>query len=178
LFSDSLAGVGSLERRGVMARKLSVLAALVAVLALSFSILAPASSDTRYERKTIRLAERVDDDVEYTIDVGEKGFSVGDYFVISGDRLYRPDRETRVGTANGDCMVVTLDPETERAEAECDITIDLPGGDITVEGTLDFAKKRVAVAVTGGTGHFKSAHGVLWVIQQEAGLKFVFKLLL
>src|SRR5680860_1483355 len=73
-------------------RKLAVVATVLSLLGLSVSILSPAVSDSRYEERTIRLADKFSDDVESEIDVGEAGFGVGDYFVFGNDPVFNRAR--------------------------------------------------------------------------------------
>jgi hypothetical protein len=66
---------------------LAVLAAALAVLGLVVSMIVPAVADNGGERVTLRLGERFADDEQYgtLIDVGKKGFSVGDYNVVQNE---------------------------------------------------------------------------------------------
>jgi hypothetical protein len=168
-----------------VAKRLAVLGAVVAVLALVVSPIAPASSDEKVKRAVLHLAENAADDEEFTtdIDVDDDGFpTVGDYFVLGGEPIFERDRETQVGVDRGDCIFVEVVDETA-ATIECDITFDLERGLITVEGPITFAEEdfEVAqeVAVTGGTDAYKTAHGELAInLSEEEGLLFTFQLIL
>lgn len=151
-------------------KKLGALAAAIALLGLTISIISPASSDTRYHHRTLHLAEKLSDDRDEFVDVGESGESVGDYFVINRDPLFNASRTEKVGESSGHCMFV------DRA-AECDVTFKLRGGLITVEGLFEFQESS-RFAVTGGTGAYKTAHGTLTITEGDEGLDFVFRLLL
>ncbi len=153
-----------------MRTKLGVLAAAIALLGLTISIISPASSDTRYQHRTLRLAEKFSDDRDDFIDVGKEGESVGDYFVINRDPVFNASRTEKVGEVSGDCLFV-------RESAECDVTFKLRGGLITVEGPFIF-EETSRFAVTGGTGAYKTAHGTLTLTEGDEGLDFVFRLLL
>jgi hypothetical protein len=167
-----------------MAKRFTALGAVVAVMALVVSMVAPALSGGSGRRVVLRLAEVTADDEETEIDVDDNGFpTVGDYFVLSGDPVFERDRETQVGVARGDCMFVEVVDETA-ATIECDITFDLKRGLITVEGPITFAEEDFEVvqevAVTGGTNAYKTAHGELAVdfSEEEEGLLFTFRLIL
>ena len=149
-------------------------------MGLTVSIISPAASDSRYEERTIRLAEKFSDDVESNIDVGEAGPSVGDYFVFGNDPMYNRARTKQRGTASGSCMAVSIEPRVA-AHVECDVSVYLEGGSLTVEGGLedsDQGPEFAPFAVTGGTGDYAAAHGTLHLSQDAEGLILTFKLLL
>jgi hypothetical protein len=156
---------------GEMARKLGVAAATVALLALVISMIMPAAADKRYDRRVLHLAVGADVGGETFIDVGDEGEGVGDYVIINHPMFNRALTK-EVGTVRADCLLV------EETKCEVDATFDLRGGLITVEGPLDFTAETDEFAVTGGTGAYKTAHGVLVVTTTEKREDFVFKLLL
>ena len=170
-----------------MTKRLGVAGAVVAVLALVISMVAPATSDEKAKsdrRVVLRLAESAADDEEFIseIDVDDNGFpTVGDYLVFSGEPVFKRDRKTQVGVIRGDCLFAEV-VDQMTVTLECDITFDLRGGLITVEGPVTFAEDFQAVqevAVTGGTDAYKTAHGELAVnIAQEEGFLFTFRLIL
>lgn len=166
-----------------MKKRLVALGAAAAVMALAVSIIAPAAADKRFEKRTLRLAEKVADDEQFEteIDVGDPGPSVGDYIVFEGEPVFNRALTREVGVFRGDCLFVQMVGE-EEATIECDITFDLKQGLITVEGPITFAEPFEAVqevAITGGTDDFETAHGELQLdFSQETGARFTFKLLL
>ncbi len=91
-----------------MLKKLAVVATVISLLGLTVSIISPAVSNSRYEERTIRLAEKISDDVDSFVDVGDEGFSAGDYLVIGNDPVFNRARTTKRGTASGDCVVVAI----------------------------------------------------------------------
>lgn len=169
-----------------MARRLAVVGAVVAVLALAISVLAPAWSETGGRRVTLRLAEKSADDPpedQGFVDVGKQGPSVGDYFVVGNDPVFNAARTRRVGAASGDCLAAQLgelrNGEPESGTFECDVSFALRGGLITTEGRFTFpGRPQNVFAVTGGTGAYKTARGTLTVVDTRQGLNFVFRLLL
>jgi hypothetical protein len=159
-----------------MIKRLGVVALLLTVMALAFTALLPAGADKRFESVTLRLAEVAGDDDRVFVDVGAEGVSVGDYFTLFNP-IYNRSLKKQVGQANGPCFVTVVDAG-EVAVVECDLTYDLPGGNITVEGPFDLRETDNVFAITGGTDSFETAHGELEIVSTEAGLVFTFELLL
>jgi hypothetical protein len=156
-----------------MAKRLAALGAVVAVLALTVSMVAPALSDETYQKQTIRLSDKFADDAQNVteVDVGKKGESVGDYFVFD-DVVYNTAGTQRKGKARGSCVAVS------ESALDCEVTFDLQNGNIRVEGSFVFAEGEAWLAVTGGTGAYKTAHGETHVVEGDKGLDFTIKLLL
>jgi hypothetical protein len=160
-------------------RKLAVVATVIGLLGLTVSIISPAASDSRYEQRTIRLADKFSDDVESFVDVGDEGFSAGDYFVFGNDPVYNRARTTKRGTASGECVIAAI--KGQSAHLECDVSFYLAGGLLTTEGGLEESGQGFEFspfAVTGGTDDYKTAHGTVEVGEDADGLTFTFKLLL
>lgn len=93
------------------------------------------------------------------IDVGEPGPSLGDLRVLD-DALYRGGR--RVGRDGGSCVITNAN----RPEAACTITFSLPHGIITGQW-LNQPPPRKVVAITGGTGRYRSARGEVVVVEHS-----------
>ena len=108
-----------------MPKRLGVLGAVIAVLALTFSIISPALSDSRYEKRTIHLVSKQAEDDEFItrIDVGDKGNSVGDYGVVSGQPLYNPSLKKAIAEQRGSFTYLEINEKGELAETEDDLTI-------------------------------------------------------
>ncbi len=164
-------------------RKVVVVGVALAMLGLAVGVVAPASSGETYRRVTLRLTEKAADNRDHQafVDVGREGPSVADYVVISQDPIFDARRARQVGDGRGDCVAVRAreapagPPELT---LECDVTFVLAGGLITTEGPFAPAGGRSVVAVTGGTGPYRAAHGTMTAINEEAGFTFVFRLLL
>jgi hypothetical protein len=92
------------------------------------------------------------------LDLGEPGDSLGDQSVFSQD-LFR--KGEKVGTAGVVCTLVRLEPMVS-ATAQCVATAELPRGQITLQGLLTFTDgpSTFRIAITGGTGRYRTAHGV------------------
>jgi hypothetical protein len=169
-----------------MAKRLAVVAAALGMLALLVSAIGPAvagNGNDGDERVTLRLAEKAADDQQFTtqVDVGPKGFSVGDYEVLEGEPVYNRALTKQVGAVTGDVLIVSI--EGQSVTVEPDVTFDLEGGVITVEGPITFSEQDFdpvqELAVTGGTNAYKTAHGELHIdISGEEGFLFTFKLIL
>jgi hypothetical protein len=156
-----------------MAKRIAMVAAAVAVLALVVSMVGPALSDENGERRTIRLLDKFADDEQNVtpIDVGEAGDSVGDYFVFD-DVVFNLAGTQRRGTDTGNCLTVG------EGVLECEVTFHLSGGDIRIEGTFVEAEAEGVAAVTGGTGAYKTAHGEAHAAVTDVGIEFRIKLIL
>jgi hypothetical protein len=179
IVSDALVSDENMGRRGglKMLRKLGVVSAAIALLGLTISMISPAASDTRYEKRTIRVVELFADDEESTfkhVDLGKKGETVGDYFVYT-DRLYNAKGTQDIGNFQAQFLITGVG---ETVQAEVDAWFVLPGGVITIEGPVEFGRRVETNAITGGTGKFKTAHGEARIVQKEDRTKFVFELLL
>lgn|GEM_PF-6095588 len=160
-------------------RKLAVVATVIGLLGLTVSLISPAASDSRYEERTIRLAEKFSDDAEHFIDVGATGPSVGDYLVFGKDPLYNRALTKKRGWGSGDCLFVAVKGPT--ATAECDVSFYLDGGLLTFEGGFvgtEQSTEFTSFAVTGGTDDYETAHGTAEIEVGDKGLIFTIKLLL
>jgi hypothetical protein len=111
------------------------------------------------------------------VDIGPTGPSVGDLYVFSDDVFFASDPATKVGRADGRCILV--DPSSARFG--CTIITSLPKGDITTEGTLINVRDADSTgAVTGGTADFQDARGegVLHLGPPEGPHEVTFQLIL
>ena len=102
---------------------------------------------------------------ETDLDLGDPGPSVGDRFRVFGD-LVRNGK--RVGVAGYECVTLVFRPgpdpagPPEAATDQCTGTLSLPKGQITVQGLVDrTGPVPVTIAITGGTGAYRTAHGEL-----------------
>jgi hypothetical protein len=149
------------QRGGVVRKKLklgAVAALLLAVLSLPAAAASPsaARSSDDDEVEVIRVTAV---DVQDTfLDLGDPGESLGDQSVFSQD-LFRQGE--KVGTGGVVCTLVRLEPMVS-ATAQCLATAELPRGQITIQGLLTFTDgpSTFRVAITGGTGRYRTAHGV------------------
>jgi hypothetical protein len=80
-------------------------------------------------------------------------FALGDEIVFH-DRLYANGK--RVGDELGSCVIASLGPPLE---ANCSLVIRLPGGDLTGQFIAVQGPEPREIALTGGTGRYRSAGG-------------------
>lgn len=159
-----------------MRKKLGLVAVLALLLSAAGGSLALAGDSSGDDgTRTIHLTAKAVQETE--VDVGEQGFGQGDYFVF-GDDLFR-DGE-KVGTDGGTCTFVRV--EEASATANCVVTLSLPKGQVTVQGLVTFAGEGDAapfvVAVTGGTGAYRTAHGEVEVDPNGDEERLTLKLIL
>jgi hypothetical protein len=89
------------------------------------------------------------------VDVGAGGESPGDYFLFQ-NKLFTPDQSRQVGRDTGRCILGFR-------TISCDATVKIFGkGKIVVSGAL-FGQQDSTIAITGGTGTYRTADGVLTV---------------
>jgi hypothetical protein len=153
-----------------MKRVLSTVLPLGGILVLVVAVSAWASasgqgSGNSGSGKTLTVIEHATTDK--TTDTGASGDSVGDILTFANDVFDAKDA-TKVGTDNGYCL------RTVKGGAyECNWTVLLAGGQITVEGPfLDAANS--TLAITGGTGRYRDARGSMALQSREKGAKFAF----
>jgi hypothetical protein len=140
-------------------RKTILSIAAAALAAASFTALSPASAHQAHVVKitTKTLAETPHDGPP----------KLGDVSVITED-AYRDGK--KVGTSDLTCTMVRLDLPKHFFAAQCFNTTVLPEGQITTQGYVtsdQIEQVPFEQAITGGTGAYRAARGVLTV--DEAG---------
>ncbi|WP_326605262.1 allene oxide cyclase barrel-like domain-containing protein [Streptomyces sp. NBC_01800] len=88
------------------------------------------------------------------IDVGGSGLSLGDEAV--GFSEFSQNGQS-VGTGSFVCTVVSL----ERHLQQCESTLRLAKGDITLQGFAPVIPTKFTLAITGGTGAYREARGYM-----------------
>jgi hypothetical protein len=144
--------------------------AAIAAIALGAGGVALASADSNgggddHEGKTIKFFALTVQTAD--IDLGDKGFSLGDQTVFSDD-LYNKKGGTKLGVDGGVCTIVRItDAKTFSGTAQCVVTASLAGGQIATQGLVSFAGNQLPppfdIAITGGTGAYKNASGQVTV---------------
>jgi hypothetical protein len=136
-----------------------VVLAVVSLPAAASPSASRSSDDNGVE--VIRVTEKTVQDA--TLDLGEPGDSLGDQFIFGND-LFRHGK--KVGTDGGIGTIVRLEPMAS-ATLQFVATAQLPKGQITVQGLVTFTDgpSTFKLAITGGTGRYSTAHGVLIVDQ-------------
>jgi allene oxide cyclase len=84
------------------------------------------------------------------------------------NKVYAPASGKQVGTDQGTCFRIV-----PGVSWECSWTTFLAGGQITVEGPFYDAKNSI-VAITGGTGAFRNAHGQMNLNSRAGGTQYDF----
>jgi hypothetical protein len=132
------------------------LAGTAAVVATTVALSHPATAST--SEQVIRLVGSHQSG--QNIDLGRKGFSVGD-LEISSARLSHAGRS--IGRFDGTCQVTRLG---KTADELCTQTLRMRGGEIVATGAVTSGPSGPAPyawAITGGTGRFAAAHGYVEV---------------
>jgi hypothetical protein len=165
--NDPQQAAGAITRmageEGTMGKRLGILGAGIAVMALVVAAAIPAVGASRqgaastasgHADKTIRVLA-VFTEFDPNIDLGAAGFSLGDMVVFSGNLLRNGEQLGRVGVV---CTFVSV-ANAERVEAQCPTTSILPGGQITTQGTIVNRSLNFTLPVTGGSGRYQGAGG-------------------
>ena len=146
-----------------MGKRLGILGAGIAVMALVVGAVSPALGSSRQgaastssglaDKQTIRVLAVFTEFAE--IDAGAPGFSLGDEVVFSGNLLRNGEQVGRVGVV---CTFVST-ANADRVEAQCPATATLPGGQITIQGTIVNRSLNFTLPITGGSGQYDRARG-------------------
>ena len=141
-----------------MSKRFSLAAVLAVVIGVAGASLAYAGDSADGEStQTIHLVAKTVQETE--LDLGKEGFGQGDQFVFADD-LFRDGK--KVGDDGGFCTAVRVGPG-ESATFQCVVTLSLEKGQITVQGLFTSAgeadQSPFVVAITGGTGAYRTARG-------------------
>ena len=115
---------------------------------------------------TIHFIARTFDSAQ--LDLGTQGLSLGDQAIFT-DELFQDGR--RLGEGHGVCTItrITGTAPSRTLTNECLITGMLARGQMTIQGAFVFPKQGMAaphsLAVTGGTGAYRTARGEVHVRQ-------------
>ncbi len=135
-----------------------------AIVILSAAVL---WAQTAVAGEQLLLVERATSD--QTIDLGERGDSVGDMLVFANP-VYDAANRVQVGSDQGYCVRVVVGKSWE-----CFWTLSLKDGQITSQGPFRDDADSV-MAVTGGTGKYVGAKGNLRLHARDArGSAYDFK---
>jgi hypothetical protein len=116
--------------------------------------------------RTIHFIARTIDSAQ--LDLGTQGLSLGDQAIFT-DELFQDGR--RLGEGHGVCTItrITGTAPSRTLTNECLIAGMLPGGQITIQGLLPSTEQGTSpthrLAVTGGTGAYRTARGEVRVRQ-------------
>jgi hypothetical protein len=131
-----------------MGKRLGVLGAAVALVALAVGAVSPAwGSSGDKDKQTTFTVEAL------TTEQSFEGTALGDQIVFTSPLL---KGDTEVGHQAGVCIVTSV----ARAEAQCVATYVLPGGQITGQALIRLGDPApYAGAITGGSGKYQGAEG-------------------
>jgi len=145
---------------------------LVPMLGVSLALVggssaAFADSQAHHDRNpgVLVLRVTVTNSQETDLDLGAAGPSVGDRFSVFGDIVRNG---TRVGVGGYECVTLLYRPGPTPAgppAAQTDLcsgALALREGQVTVQGLVNrTGPVPITIAVTGGTGAYRTAHGEL-----------------
>jgi hypothetical protein len=136
------------------------------VVLVGMASVAGAAGDALAQPSTVHVVEHPDTDI--VIDTGDTGDTTGDLLTFH-NLVYDATDTNVVGRDQGSC--IRIDPGA--GTWECMWTTFLPGGHITVEGPF-YDTRNSVLAITGGTGIYKSARGRMNLMFRDGGTKFDF----
>lgn len=137
-------------------------AIVVSMLLLAFTMVPAAASAQppgEHERpwKVLHLFERGAGDLAF-VDLGAPGPGIGDRLVFSNPIFDTAGQQ--VGRDGAECVIVRIDataPPERQQVVQCTISVQLPDGQITVQGLAQGTENYFAI--TGGTGAYRKARG-------------------
>ena len=135
-----------------MGKRLGVLGAAVALVALAVGAVSPAwGSSSGKGKQTTFTVEAL------TTEQSFEGTALGDQIVFTGQLL---KGDTEVGHQAGVCIVTSV----VRSEAQCVATYAFRGGQITGQALIHLGDPApYAGAITGGSGKYQGAEGEVGV---------------
>jgi allene oxide cyclase len=144
-------------------RRLLILVALAAAIGLTIAVVTGGAGTT--PGQTIHVVEHANTDT--TADVDPPGDSSGDVLTFHNPVFNAAD-STKVGRDQGYCIRINAP-----GSYECNWTTFLENGHITVQGPF-FDTKNSVLAITGGTGAYRDARGVMELRSKAGGTKYDF----
>jgi hypothetical protein len=144
-----------------MRTKVVVAGTLVAVAGATAAVASAAAGTARSAGtgQHITVVERAVSDT--VVDIGAKGDSRGDLLSFANP-VFNASNTKRVGRDNGSCIRTAVGKAWE-----CSWTTRLPKGSLVVEGPF-FDKRDSVLAITGGTGAYSRARGVMHLHARNA----------
>jgi hypothetical protein len=145
---------------------LTLLTVVIGVLALSTSGAGAHSSRGSHATRATETLHLIGHETDSTfLDQGPTGPSLGDEIVFGGT-LEREPGDRPAGRFGGTLVSITPDDSLLQAT----VTLQLPEGQIAIQGVLDFSKPPFVHAITGGTGAFLGAKGEFTFHDQAPGV--------
>ena len=105
-----------------------------------------------------------------TLDLGKKGVTPGDEFLVTGVPLYDTQTGKRIGAMDGTETIVSL---AHHGTVEQPSTLRLHDGLVMVDGIVRHTNDPLRIAVVGGTGRYYDVRGQLTVLREDSKTKRV-----
>ena len=143
--------------RNMKSKAIAVFMLFVAVSLAPAVASAQPEVDHQKPWRVLQFFERSDGTVAF-IDLGAPGPGIGDRLVFSSPIFDTTGQ--RIGQDGADCVIVRIDPTQPPARqqiVQCTISVQLPDGQITVQGLAQGTENYFAI--TGGTGAYRQAKG-------------------
>lgn len=140
-------------------RKGLATAAAVALLAVAFGgVVRTATAASTSATREIVVVIRIDALATTFLDFSGDGLTQGDRLVVRGPLVDR-DETHQVGRVMGECVVVSDRITPTEGLWRCSYLLDLPRGDLTIEGLDPRGPGGSKFAILGGTERYRSAAG-------------------
>ena len=151
-----------------MSIRLKITAVFAATAAVGAAAVSPgwSHSDVTSSRNLTLVGKEI---ASASPDLGSGGNPVGSEFV-SGQRLLRQGKV--VGRGGGACQIVAPAPGRDRFTFHCTVTLQLPAGQLALDGLATFGEEGpqpMTMAITGGTGSYQKARGQATVRDRASG---------
>ena len=149
-----------------MLRRAGLVALAAVVLAVAVAALASATGRESDDRKVevVKLESKILKGAD--LNLGDEAFGLGDRVALQ-QGLWQDGKS--VGELGVDCVVIDLDGQTG-VTMQCLATASLPDGQIAGQGLIGFTAdevQRFSLAVTGGTGDYRTARGEIRVEERS-----------
>jgi hypothetical protein len=140
-----------------MKRKLRFAGPVAAVIAVALAATGCGSGSDQTELSlTLKGSE------DQMVDNPPHGLSGGDMFVGADTAFDRAGK--RIGTGLGVCVLTVTKP----LSGQCNDTLTLPDGQLTIQGGGPFKERSSSRAIIGGTGAYAGARGTVEVTETGA----------
>ena len=143
------------------------LGAVAAATALALA-LTPAAAEAKGKGRTIVIEARSKLEHVQAVDNSPSGTSAGDVLVFT-EQLFTP-RGKRIGSDAASCVRLF------DATSLCTGLYVLPGGQLMVQLLQPGPTGTYDQAITGGTGRYAGARGIVRVAQSSGGDRFTFRI--
>lgn len=139
---------------------LSLIAAGAVGASLAFVLPSSAAGGTKHKEFT--YFEKSTKDHSYQADQGQGGFSEGDY-EVGHEPLFK--NHHKVASITRVCHDIRVNRAARSATVQCEGVLKLKGGTLTLLTRITFGNsaRKDHIAITGGTGIYRDASGVITV---------------